>query len=1174
MTRTYDSRDKRQGDFGVGWTLGIRNVRLQESRAAGVQWQGDVLGGQFPNYCINPSKPHVVTVTLANGRVYKFEAVLSPGNGCQALAPLQEVTLGFRPLPGTNASLVPLGENPLLVHGPFPGAIQLLDSNTVAPVDYDLYQLTLEDGTVLFINQHTGLTQMVDTNGNSLTINSGGIIHSSGKSITFTRDAQGRITQITDPAGNSMTYTYDANGDLFSFRDREKTSRRSATTARMDCSPSTTRVVSSPPHEYDPAGRLIRQVDAFEKEINFTHDLNAQQETVFDRLGHATIYDYDARGNVLRVQDAEGNITVRTYDARDNLLTEKNALGNTVTYTYDDQDNRLTERDALGNTSRYTYNSRKQVLTARDPAGGFTIYTYDANGNQTEVKDALGHRTIATFSPNGLQLTNTDALTNMTRFEYDGSGNLIKQTDPLGNVSTYTYDANGHRLSESQTRIVNGATETLLTRFEYDKLGHQTKVTYRDGSTTETIYNSISKQSVTIDQLGQHTSYDYNDMGQLIRTTYPDGTKEETEYDAEGRRVKSIDRASRATRYAYDSLGRLEKVTYVDGAEIKTKYDGIGQVVDTRDALGNITRYEYDEAGRRTKVIDSVNNQTIFDYDSRGNQISITDANTQATNYEYDANNRRTEVRFPDGTKQTTNYDDSGQVISRKDQAGVLTRFEYEARGKLVKVTESLGGVTIYTYDEQGNQLTQTDANIHTTAYAYDQMGRRIRRTLPLGTSETYVYDLAGNLTSRRDFRGKTTTFAYDVMHRMLSKTPDPSLAEATVTFTYTLTGRRLTMADASGPTNYSYDARDRLVRKDTPQGILTYTYDLASNIKSTNSLNANGVNVDYNYDALNRLASVRDNRLAGATTSYTYDANGNLETTTYPNAVRTTYSYDDLNRLRKVNSAKGATLANYAYTLGDAGNRLSVIEAGGRRVDYNYDALYRLKGETISNDPIAANNGSINYAYDAVGNRLNRASTVAAIAPTNSTYDENDRLTSDAYDPNGNTTASNSKTYEYDFENRLISLNGGAVRFVYDGDGNRVAKITGGVITQPGRKPAVQSSGVTINYLVDANNPTGHAQVVEELVGSSVQRTYTYGHDLISQNQIIGGVWTPSFYGYDGHGSVRYLTNAAGVVTDTSPTTPSAISSPAPARRRMIICMRASSWMRILDFIICGRGG
>jgi RHS repeat-associated protein len=64
--------------------------------------------------------------------------------------------------------------------------------------------------------------------------------------------------------------------------------------------------------------------------------------------------------------------------------------------------------------------------------------------------------------------------------------------------------------------------------------------------------------------------------------------------------------------------------------------------------------------------------------------------------------------------------------------------------------------------------------------------------------------------------------------------------------------------------------------------------------------------------------------------------------------------------------------------------------------------------------------------------------------------------------------------------------------------------------------------------------NPTGYPQVFDELTGSAVTRTYTYGLQRISENQVIDNVWTPSFYGYDGFGTVRQLTNTAGAVTDT----------------------------------------
>jgi hypothetical protein len=57
---------------------------------------------------------------------------------------------------------------------------------------------------------------------------------------------------------------------------------------------------------------------------------------------------------------------------------------------------------------------------------------------------------------------------------------------------------------------------------------------------------------------------------------------------------------------------------------------------------------------------------------------------------------------------------------------------------------------------------------------------------------------------------------------------------------------------------------------------------------------------------------------------------------------------------------------------------------------------------------------------------------------------------------------------------------------------------------------------------------------VVEELVSGQVTRKYTYGLERISELQMVNGTATASFYQYDGRGTVRMLTNSAGVVTDT----------------------------------------
>jgi RHS repeat-associated protein len=270
------------------------------------------------------------------------------------------------------------------------------------------------------------------------------------------------------------------------------------------------------------------------------------------------------------------------------------------------------------------------------------------------------------------------------------------------------------------------------------------------------------------------------------------------------------------------------------------------------------------------------------------------------------------------------------------------------------------------------------------------------------------------------------------------------------------------------------------------------------------------------------QLATVTDNRLLaqGATsglTTYNYDAVGNLQNFMYPNGVTSAYTYDTLNRLTQMGaSSNTAAISNYAYTLGLAGNRTSVAELSGRTVGYAYDALYRLTTETVSGD-LHNNNGVGSYTYDAVGNRKTLNTTIPPAGGNSYTYDADDRLGSDQYDADGNTINSLGTANSYDFENHMIAH--GAVTVVYDGDGNRVSETVG---------------GVTTSYLVDTANPTGYAQVVDEVQSGTVTRTYAYGLERISENQKISSAWTPSFYGYDGHGSVRQLTNTAGAVTDT----------------------------------------
>jgi YD repeat-containing protein len=211
------------------------------------------------------------------------------------------------------------------------------------------------------------------------------------------------------------------------------------------------------------------------------------------------------------------------------------------------------------------------------------------------------------------------------------------------------------------------------------------------------------------------------------------------------------------------------------------------------------------------------------------------------------------------------------------------------------------------------------------------------------------------------------------------------------------------------------------------------------------------------------------------------------------PSSHAAGYSCDQKNRLTNLGVTNGGAtptpIASYAYTVDNAGHRTSVRELSGRTVNYGYDNLYRLTNETIAADP-AGMNGAVSYAYDPVGNRTQKVSTLPGYPGGLSNYNANDQLATDTYDNEGNTTASNGNGYVYDFENHLIQASGNT--YAYDGDGTRVQKIVAGVGT---------------NSLVDALNPTGYAQVLTEnyffrTSSSEVSHQYFYGLERLSETR------------------------------------------------------------------------
>ena len=286
-------------------------------------------------------------------------------------------------------------------------------------------------------------------------------------------------------------------------------------------------------------------------------------------------------------------------------------------------------------------------------------------------------------------------------------------------------------------------------------------------------------------------------------------------------------------------------------------------------------------------------------------------------------------------------------------------------------------------------------------------------------------------------------------------------------------------------------------------------------------------------------------------TVRYRFNGVGALATTSLPNGLTNSYVYNGRNQLlqlstSKISNQQTAILNQFTYTLAATGHRTNVSESstrsGGvsppsttRSVSYVYDILHRLTGETVADSH--GPSGTVGYTLDAVSNRTTRSSTLPGVTAQTQSVDSNDRLTTDTTDANGNTLASllagNTVTDIYDFENRLIrrtDSSGKTIDLSYDTDGNRTAKT----------KTHVGQLSETTRYLVDTQNATGYAQVVEEHTATGntpalLATVYAYGADLIGQDRraTSSSPWTLSYYLYDGGGHVRALSNAAATSTD-----------------------------------------
>lgn len=970
-------------------------------------------------------------------------------------------------------------------------------------------------------------------------------------------DAEGRLVRQIGPRGGAVSFDYDPDG------------RTQTVTDRLG---NVTFV------EFDAMGNVTREVDAEGGETTYDfYPGTTRERRIVDPVGNVTSRAYDASGNITR-------ITLGADAAED---PENPSTGTALSFEYDSQ-NRLTQlTDANGNISRIDFDPATGGIIGLTEgegaaAAGTTNYAYTATGEMQRIVDPLGNETTYTYIRRGDPAFDDAGLTDTQRIVEKVLRNEAGTT--MRRVREYE-DRYGNVLRRANYRTLpDGTEEAIAVDYVYNDENQLLLAIHPNGRVEESRYDVLGRlitvliwsseaDYVSGDQArARVTRFTYDVAGNLLQTEFPDGSTTSTTYDAENQVIAETDSLGRTTRYEYDGAGRLRFTRFPDATPgsladnpvLEFRYDLAGRRIAVIDERGNLTESTYDaldQETERTVHLDAATRLTTrFEYDPDGNLSATIDPKGNRTEYAYDARNRPSETVHPATATDSTAterkvFDAAGRVIEERDVTGRGKSFTYDALGRLTSVVflNASGnpvaggdGTATYEYDEVGNQTAQIDAEGNRTEFRYNQMGWLTETILPEGQIEAYTYDAFGNLLTRTDAAGYTTTYTYDSMNRLIRTEADPSHpslalghAPAVIENTYNLDGTIATsrVLNAASVVLYdeamTYDARGRLIEKASGAGTLSYAYTGNGLVETVASDAAEGLSLGYSYDAANRLIGVQDNRSILPDTRYTYDRNGNLDHLILPNGIEKSFAYNTRNQLVDlvIEDAGANLLRRYNYTLNARGDRLRVEEANGRIRNYLYDDLYRLTSEDFSGGGLAS--GLVAYGFDGVGNRLSRSSSFGPITPQSLSYDGNNRIDGTTYDANGNTLNSplTLSPYQgndvYDFRDRLIRrerIDGTNVNLLYNADGIRVGKtITTGASSQQ------------TNYLVDANNPTGYAQVVEERSDAGDLITvYAYGLDLIARRDNFSGTPEERFFIHDGSGSVVALADASGAILES----------------------------------------
>jgi RHS repeat-associated protein len=283
-----------------------------------------------------------------------------------------------------------------------------------------------------------------------------------------TKDALGRLVQVTEPGALNTTYGYDAFGNLLSVNQTGNILAGEAARLRSFTYDSLSRLVTAT----DPEAGTICYGTVPGGSAYLPPPIGGggggSGGSGGTGGGGTCVGGYDAHGNLIAKTDARGIATTYSYDALNRIRTKSYSDGTTpsASFAYDETGDWGAANCAASGLVQCNTVGRLSSMSTSDGLTG-SVFSYDTMGRKTEDATCTDTRCASASSHAIYHSYSYDLAGNETG--YDHGTDVNNPTAPFGGY-TQTYDGVG-RLLALQTQPTSGTPMPLFSASSYSPVG-------------------------------------------------------------------------------------------------------------------------------------------------------------------------------------------------------------------------------------------------------------------------------------------------------------------------------------------------------------------------------------------------------------------------------------------------------------------------------------------------------------------------------------------------------------------------------------------------------------------------------------------------------------------------------------------------------------------------------